>query len=387
MRLFVGLMVSAILHLSVWLALHAWLRAPDLGVQFQVPIDMDWGVEQPIDGTASAPAGSKNDTPETQSDQGTGVDGAGEGAPRPVRQKKVKQNADQATGVAEAASSETLSALTAKKGGFLGLELNLKQVRTSPLAPDVRRMLTVLPDWNVFLGNSGIDVVNELDTLMMASSDLKRANVIVTGQHPGGLEAVRQAAVRQAHAFGTEPTWSETQGRTTVSWPTQDGVDRKLATLNEKEFVIARASELSRVMGVVGTIRNKDASSLFGADDKAYLSLHIEGLRRYVQFGDTSTLPTRLRLVVRPATQDDTDWLITGEFENSAQADVALKYWKSMRDRFSRSGMVMLLGLSSVLQEAQFHPDGSTVKIQVKVSRETLQLILNWVHNFFQPEP
>ncbi|MBW2214640.1 MAG: hypothetical protein JRF48_09450 [Deltaproteobacteria bacterium] len=68
-------------------------------------------------------------------------------------------------------------------GAQLALRVDMKRVRESALAPDVTSFLQGVPDWQLLLEGSGIDPVEDLDRLLVATPNLQRSKLVLAGRH------------------------------------------------------------------------------------------------------------------------------------------------------------------------------------------------------------
>jgi hypothetical protein len=179
-------------------------------------------------------------------------------------------------------------------GAQLALRLDLKRVRQSPLAPDVTRLLGGIPDWRMLLSGSGIDPVQDLDRLLLASPNLQRSKLVLAGQHRRAPSFAKQRVEALAESRGKRVRWHRRYGVKTAPWHNLDSTPRTIALLSTHVFSISRNQDLKRVLAMAKARELRDpskdewlaargAEALLSMGPEEVLSVEVEGARRFVR--------------------------------------------------------------------------------------------------------
>ena len=154
-------------------------RFPDIGPRSEIS---DAGVEGGADGGV-APADSGVDA-----GVDAGVDGASRERPLVAR-----------------ATVRGPSRIPA--GAHLALRLDMERVRTSSVANEVRQLLGAIPEWQELVGGSGIDALNDLDRVLIATPNRFTSRILIVGRHTHDEEFTRGVVARMADARDTQAPW------------------------------------------------------------------------------------------------------------------------------------------------------------------------------------
>jgi hypothetical protein len=282
-------------------------------------------------------------------------------------------------------------------GSQIALRIDLERVRRSPLAPAVRNALAAIPDWQTVLEGSGIDPVDDLDRLLVASPNLDPARMIAAGRSSGDEASIRAAAERMAAASGTGTplAWRTEEGVPVADWHDRSGVERIIALIGPRHFVIARPVDLPRVMAVARVRASADgeppheipADALLSMQEGEGLSLEVEGFRHFASArqggASAELLPTRLRLgIAERGARIAAD--VTGRFDNEEQASAAAPHWEGiLREQVvpnpALSFAMSAVGAGGVLPRIQMNNRGETVHAGVEMSMSEMRGVLGLV--------
>ncbi len=283
-------------------------------------------------------------------------------------------------------------------GAHIALRIDMNEVRRSPLAPEVRRLLAAIPDWELILAGSGIDPLDDLDRLLLASPNLQRSRLVIAGRHThvdetgDGRDYIRNVVQRFGATRGEPTPWSRRHGVEVAPWPNQDTTERVIAVVGPRHFTITRPEDLQRTLSVAHAraerddedddgdleeARGPDALLSMGPGDA--FTVEIEGARQFVRVGDRSRIPTRLRLAVRRG--EGSGLLVRGvaTYESPEQAQAAFDYWNGQRERMARNTMVRLMGLASALGDELLEVDGPTLRVHGPLTEAQGRLLLGYL--------
>lgn len=396
------LSISALLHVGLGLVASVVLRAPKLDIEFQLPIEVELGTTDAIAAahlptaapqpSRAAPAGSQ---PSGATPDAGAVDAGPEdaGRARQADDGSVRKARDAQTEATARAATEAGDGGLARvpPGTQIALRVDMARIRRSPIADDVRALLAAIPDWQALLAGSGIDPVDQLERLLIATPNLQREKLVLAGRYVGGEQVVMEAVARLAEARGETATWREEGTVQVAPWHNADRTPRVIALVGPAHFTISRAEDLPRVLAIA-TARAKrrkreaphPAEALLSMEEREGLSLEIEGAQRFVQ-GRRRAIPERLRVSVTelPGQRIEVQGRFT--YDDPAAASDAQAYVTELRDTYARNALVALLGLSDPLEDASITPREHELHIRLVLSAEQTRLILGYVRELLTP--
>jgi|GEM_PF-876927 len=303
----------------------------------------------------------------------------------------------QAPGTGGGAGGPGLAAY-APPGAQLALRIDLVRLRQSPLAPEVRSLLAAVPDWHAILDGSGIEPLDDLERLLIASPNLQRSRLVMSGRYVGDETKVREAVARMAAARGETPRWRRERGFDVARWPNIDETERVIALVGPHAFTITRNEDLPRVIAVArerrreaerlaqaaGTPVPDDADALLSMAEGEVLSIEVEGARAFVRGGPTESIPTRLRAAARELAAGRVEVVADGHFESADQATAARAFWDGMRASYARNALVALVGLGSALDHATIEVEGDTVHFRTELTPRQIALVLRYARGMLE---
>lgn len=396
-----GLVASLVLHV----ALVAWVIArtelPDVGFTLSLPMDVELGMTEGVRVASSAPP-SPPPPPSTPPPSGAHGEGASDGGvpsdasvdaghrrrrPRDAGSDGAEElvASAEADAAVDAVGDRSGLAAYAPPGAQIALRLDMARIRSSPLAPDVRQLLAAIPDWQLLLEGSEIDPLADLDRLMIATPNLQRERLVMSGRWVGDDAKVRDAVARLAAARGVPAEWRRQRGIDVAPWANADETERVIALVGPSEFTITRPTDLPRILAIAHARRLErrqdggpdpgDADALLAMGEGNALEIDIEGARRFVQ-GPTEDVPERLHVGVTQRADGGASVYASGTFETPERASASRDVWDRMRDRAARSPVLALVGLDTTLREATLTADGATLRFHAELGERELRLIL-----------
>lgn len=155
------------------------------------------------------------------------------------------------------------------RGSLISLFIRTDRVRTNPNAPAVRRMLANIPDWDEMLGGSGLDPLDDLDSILLAASQPFRGQprppdwfVLARAAHGDG---VLRRAIEQMAAASRPSRFPPGSGPSVAPVASADGSargDASLATMVPNDRVESSAdggSAFASATGDAGAARQVHA--------------------------------------------------------------------------------------------------------------------------------
>ncbi len=279
-------------------------------------------------------------------------------------------------------------------GAQLALRLDLKRVRQSPLAPDVTRLVEGIPDWRMLLSGSGIDPVQDLDRLLVASPNLQRSKLVLAGRHRREPSFAKQRVEALAESRGKRVRWHTRFGVKTAAWNNLDSTSRTIALLGSHIFSITRDEDLERVLAMAkarelrdptreGLVAARGADALLSMGPEEVLSVEVEGARRFVR-GNSRHIPVRARLAVVETGPREATVHALAVYESAAEARAAADYWQSVADQYADQLWLSLAGFSSSLRSIELSQDDERIRIVFRLGHEQIRLVLSFLEGRLQ---
>ncbi len=414
--------LSIALHMAMGAYVYWGTTAPDLGFEFELPMEVEFGLTEAVTVSAGASASASpeeaaeqaaepGEGPGADLDAGVPMPDAGPpdaGRPRPRRDAGPAEDlaaADEGDGTGDE-DGEGRGVAFLPAGSQIALRLDVARVRRSALSEDVRSLLAAMPDWQALLAGSEIDPLSDLDRVLVATPNLQRSRLIVAGRTTGGSDEIRAAAERLAAAAGESITWEEQHGVPVARWYNRDDTERVIALIGPRHFLICRPEDVPRVLAVAneraatgddedgseddegGSVHPADA--LLSMHDGEGLSLEIEGARNFARARGRRTrsplemVPTAIRLALSELPGDRVAARSRWTYESDEQASAAAAYWDSMRVAYGRNVITAVLGLAPVLQRARIEADGDHFEGNVDLEAQEMRRLLTLTRSFFE---
>ena len=406
--------LSLAAHLLVGAYIYWGTTAPDLGFDFALPDEVEFGLTDAVTVSAGASAPSEPEpTPEAAATEGEGPEAALDaGVPMPdagppdAGPRRRRRDAGPPEGEGEADEGEAEGDEEGEghgvaflpSGSQIALRLDVARVRRSPLADDVRQLLAALPDWQALLGGSDIDPLEDLDRVLIATPNLRRSRLIVAGRATGGVDEIRAAAAALATAAGETISWREQHGVQIARWYNRDETERVIALIGPRHFLICRPVDVPRVLAVAlnraddqadGAPAMHPADALLSMQEDEALSLEVEGARNFARARGRSRsplemMPTELRVSLRELPGSQVAVRSSWTFEGEDEASAAASYWDRMRVAYGRNIITAMLGLQGVLQRATVEAEGEHIAGDVDMQVTEMRQLLTLSRGFFQ---
>ena len=399
----IGLIGSLVAHALVFSLLRWAGTLPAMDFDLQLPSEVEFGVtnatkvepppvEPPPQAAVAQPAPAPGDR-KSQTEPRPDAPDAGppvEEKPEPIAQPSVPD-----AGTAPGAGDRPLLAAYAPEGAQIALRVHLGRVRESELAPDVRRFLEGVADWRLILEGSGLDPLEDLERLYIASPDLKRSSLVIAGQYFGGEEVAQQAVAQLALARGREAAWRRYGAIRVAPWHNLDETERVLALIAPHQFAITRSEDLPRVLQVARALAQRRtkagarvdaADALLALGEGETLALSVEGARLFAR-GNLRGIPERLEVAVSQLADGPLDVRASAHFEDAQAAEQARLYWDRIRERYASHPLVALTGMRAPLSDAQLEAEDSTLLARTQVSLQQARVVLGFLRGALAPAP
>ena len=401
---------------AVWLALCAsaalhgmfgWLGSvltsvPALDVEFAVPLEVELGFAEsvtvdPATGTPDAPPPTGDEVaPPTESKP----EAAGPNQPETRQPTAPEQDDADASAPADAGppsdgSTGNDAPVELPAGTQIALRVDMSRIRRSPLADDIRGLIAAIPDWQAILAGSGIDPVEQLDRLLIATPDLSREKVVIAGRYLGEVDVVQRAVGKLSESAGVDAPFHTERGVTVARWANPDRTERIVALIGPSHFVISRRQDLPKILGIArvrSTLRNRGdagsaettADALLAMPDRAGLSIEVEGVQQFVRRTHME-VPARATAAALESENARIDLSATLSFADAAAARRARDFWDEKRDLYARNALVTVLGLDAPLDAASLRVSERDLRVEVSLSVNQARLLLGYLRELVQP--
>lgn len=275
-------------------------------------------------------------------------------------------------------------------GSQIALRVDMAAVRASRLEGAARDLIRKIPDWHLIAGGSGIDPIDGLDRLMIATPDPRRRDLIIlAGKSVEGRETIRAATFAIAASQDKETEFSVKEGVEVAQWHSIDPTERVLAIVGPKHFTISPPEALRVLRAMIhhreNAVDEEELEAAQGADALLSLgkgeaiSIEVENIPSYTRRLPCE-IPQRGRASVRelPAGVSAS---ILAHYRNRAEAREAKGCWEATRDRYTRHFLIRLLGFDAVLNAATINQRGARLSVEIEMNDGQTRQVLATIGN------
>jgi hypothetical protein len=396
-----GLLGSLVAHGAFLAYVGAYLSTPDVGLSFELPEDVEFGLTEAVEVEAAPGAAEPEPPPEAASATGVGGDTSTEDETPDPDDGPSKDEADpkppEDAAKTDQGSDDGFGTRALPPGAQLALRMDMTRIRASPLAPNIRRLLGNVPDWQAVLGGSGLEPVDDLARVLIASPNLHRSRVVIAGRHEGDPDLPRDIVTRMAAARGQVAEWTTDEGVPVAPWPDADTTERHIAIIGKSHFAISRPDDLPRLLAIAQARQARtgpDGDGTAGPDPEAWgeallalgedeaLALEVEGARHFVRGPMTARFPTRLRIAAQELPNGRVRLSGEGTYDSPDAAQDALEYAERVREAYARNVLLQLSGLGRALRQAELEATAETLRFETELTLDQIRLMLGYIEGF-----
>lgn len=280
-------------------------------------------------------------------------------------------------------------------GAVIGLHVDLDRVRDSPLILEVSALLDLIPEWLQLLEGSGLDPLHDFQRIFVASPSLKRSSLVVSGRVRGGQAAITRAVNALARDAGKSAAFKPEGELRVASWHNRGPTARVLGTVGRDQIVIARPGDVSRAIAVSAALAIRHGKekhmerlpgplALLAMYQGEAVALSIEGVAQYIR-GSNTHAPPGLRLSLRHLDEHHAELRGYGYYKTAAQAEAALPVLEELRTRWIGHPQAQYLGLIAALEEAKLGRDGKTLTVEATITMHQVRYLLGFVSRALKP--
>lgn len=389
-------LLSLLVHGAfLWLLLGVELRVPD-DFEFALPEAIEFGIYEEMEAVEDELAEMSTEEEADADSSSSALAKEGREAREKKEERKEKKN--------EATRDETRTPTPARipPGSQIALRIDMAAVRASRLEGAARDLIRKIPDWHLIAGGSGIDPIDGLDRLLIATPDPRRRDLIIlAGKSVEGRETIRKATFEIAAAQGKETEFSIESGVEVAPWHSIDPTERILAIVGPRHFTISPPDALRVLRAMIhhreNAVDEEELESARGADALLSLgkgeaiSIEVENIPSYTRRLPCE-IPQKGRASVREL-ESGVSASVLVHYKTRAEARAAKSCWEETRDRYTRHFFIRLLGFDSVLSAATIDQRGARLAIELEMNdghaRQVLATIGNQIARMsgYRPPP
>jgi hypothetical protein len=281
-------------------------------------------------------------------------------------------------------------------GAVIGLHADLDQIRDTSLILETRALLEIIPEWERLLQGSGLDALNDFSRVFVATPNLRRSGVVVSGTLKGGGEAMRAAAERLAQERGQHAEFQARDGLSVSPWYNHGPTERSVGLLGGDQFVIARPADVGRALAVAAALGQRyakqpdmekapGAAALLAMYEGEAAALSVEGVRGFVGGELAEYAPVGLRMSLRHVDEFNADLRVYGYYESAKRAASALPHVEALRTQMVEQPRVNYLGLRSAVEEATIARAADTITISTRLTLHQIRYLMAFVSRALAP--
>lgn len=262
----------------------------------------------------------------------------------------------------------------------LAVRIDVAAIQSSTLGPRVRQFLPRVPNWDLLLNGSGIEQLQDLERVLLASPNLRREDFVLVSRHAHperGRAFIDEMVTRMHEARGRPVNWRRVEGVDVVDWPNIDRTARVLAVVGPRHFVICRQRDLARVLAIAQTRGERAAAEDADQDGEAVVNAPrgtaadalLSMTRRFVRratdrhpdqpSAPISVVPTRISISV----QDTGEGVSMSGFFHYPDEETAGEGFTFLRGRIDANIAAAPVLFRGCIRAFQVAPDGSRVSL------------------------
>lgn len=281
-------------------------------------------------------------------------------------------------------------------GATIALNVDLARVRKTALVLETKALLDIIPEWQGLLTDSGVDPLQDLERVFVASPTLERANVVVSASHQLPRARLSAAVSQLASAAGKHASFHLRDGFEVAPWVERGATERVIALTGQDQFTITRSTDLERVLNVAASLAHtreqqgfkaselEKHGGLLAMQDKEAVALWVEGVGKYVR-GEAQGVPQAMRMSLYVVDQFNTDLQLRGQYASEEAATAAIGAMDTLRQQLSNHEKVLFLGLKSAVDKAEIEQKGAALVLHVKLTLHQTRYLMRFVTRTLRP--
>lgn len=418
-RLLIGAGGSLLVHVGILVLTLFGQGPPSLQVDFFLPNEVEFGLTEGVTVSAApiaaVEAPQNTDTPApVHSGDGMGGPGLDGGVAQDAGHRRRRRDA----GVSDAGPADASTQLTgtggtgaaptgaltmyAPPGAQLSVRFDFARIRASVFHEQVVALMQAIPDWQMLLDGSDINPVEDLDRLMIASTNLQRENWVISGKYTGDNARVEHIVQMMAAARGTTAEWSTDNGIPVAPWPNRDDVERRIALVGPNQFTITRPDDLPRVLAVARARADEllhqvdagpdappinEADALLAMGEGEAIAADVEGAHNFVRGVQARIIPASVHAGLSEAPNDMVVVAATGQFTSREECHAAQEVWDEQRIGFATSGIAGLIGMAGPMRNSTLACEEAQLIFRMELSHAQVIRLMDLAISFMPRLP
>lgn len=364
-----GWTASLLSHGALVALLWVLAKPLDLGLDFVLPVEVEFGVTKAVAATAS-PVKPRTSAPEQNT---VPAQAPTTPPPEPTPDPPVPKPP-----VAADAGDPTQEVIP--EGASVAMTIDSAHFRQSPVTIAVRRFVNRNPQVKDLLEGADLDPLDDLDRVWLASPNLMPDRLLLAGRHRGGAGSVRQLADRRATHLGAAARWDLDETPPTTRWPTgPKETPRQLTDLGEGVFAITRpGADQASVVALARMDRDGEQPWL-DLPDGTVMRLRWEGVQRFFRGRGTAKRLWATLRVVKPNLYELT---AHGDYEQLADLNRAEEYWKRTKNRIATDIAMQLIGVSQLASGLKMSRRGTVLSARLELRPAHIRMAIGFLERF-----
>lgn len=276
--------------------------------------------------------------------------------------------------------------------------VDFTRLRQSAIAADVSSAIRASETFQQLAGGSGLDPVQELDSMLIGADALYTDRRIVVMRHQRTDAEIRARVLALAVDRGASPEWQEVNGVAAIGWPLEPTAARVasaglaatdphpvtpylLVITGAHELVLAPSDELPRIAEVA-----RDHAARRGAELHRVVEPALNAMRP-LELGTASMStpppgragypepPQSFRLVLDHDETGDLHVALDSQFATEQEASAAERWLMERIAFYAGQMMVRAMGMNRPLEEAQLAREGTRLDLRTRLTTEELRRV------------
>lgn len=261
-------------------------------------------------------------------------------------------------------------------------KLDMARVRRSPVAADLESAISDQAMWQELTGGSGIQPVQELDAMVVASEALYADRRVAVLRYVGNEAMIRDHLLQMSVARSLPLTWSEADGFAVSTLPVALVVPHSVVLTAAHEVVICPTDDVARVAAVARdhALRRGASADLIVEPNLVFAAQELATANvndRLPAYQGYPVPPNASRVNVMEDDATHTLFLyIHADFANEVDAQAALAFVQANAAQYAGHFLVRSAGLSRPLEVLQATRTGMGIDIQTNLTPDETRRVL-----------
>lgn len=264
------------------------------------------------------------------------------------------------------------------------MRLEMASLRDTPLEPEARRMMESIRYWRDIMEGSGLDPIEQIDRLVVASPEQRSSAFVVLARHHAPAEQMRATVRALAETRELDPGWREVDGLQVARWAMRDERPRSIVILDEHWVAIAPNEQVRRMIAVAAREDGAElvpGTSMPWAESEPLVpdgaGLYAAG-REGVRDERPEHYPVHFDFHARVREDGGVVCEWRGTYVDADEAKTAHRHWEKRRQSYASNMMVNILDLDRPIEDAKWSRDGEELTFELDLTLEEMALLIRF---------